>query len=204
MFTIPELPYATDALQPHLDEKTLEIHHHKHHQGYVDKLNAALASQPELFKQKAEEIVSDLNQVDEAIRLAVKNNGGGHVNHSLYWSVMAPVGQGGSEPTGALVAAIQDTFNTLEEFKAEFIAAAKSQFASGWGWLALDQGQQLKVYSTPGHETPLMRGETPLLTVDVWEHAYYLKYQNRRAEHLENFWQVINWPEVERRYEEAT
>lgn len=201
MFTLPKLPYPRAGLEPYLDEKTVTIHHDKHHQGYVDKLNDALADQPELFAQKAEEIVANLDQVASDKRTAVKNNGGGHVNHSLYWQIMSP--NGGGKPVGDLAKALENTFGSLAKFKSEFIQTAGKQFASGWGWLAIDQTGQLKVYSTPNHETPLMRGETPLLTVDVWEHAYYLKYQQDRAEHLENFWQVINWSEVEKRYQAA-
>lgn len=201
MFTLPQLPYSPDALEPHLDEKTVKLHHDKHHQGYVDKLNQALISQPDLLAMTPEELMANLDLVNEKNLTAVKNNGGGHINHCLYWEIMTPAG--GGQPAGDLATALIRAFGSLEEFKEKFLTTAQSQFASGWGWLVVDPQKKLKIYSTRGHKNPWMKGEVPILNVDVWEHAYYLKYQNRRGEHLEHFWQVINWPEVARRYQAA-
>ncbi len=199
-YELPVLPYAYDALEPHIDARTMEIHHSKHHQGYVNKVNAALEGYPDLQEKPIEALLADLNAVPEAIRTAVRNSGGGHANHSLYWMVMAP--DGGGEPKGSLAAAVARSFGGFSAFRDAFSTAALTRFGSGWAWLALDGGE-LKVLSTPNQDTPLSEGKTPLMALDVWEHAYYLKYQNRRADYVAAWWNVVNWPEVARRYEEA-
>ncbi len=199
-YELPVLPYAYDALEPHIDARTMEIHHSKHHQGYVNKVNAALEGYPDLQSKPVEALLADLSAVPEAIRTAVRNSGGGHANHSLYWMVMAP--NGGGEPSGSLGAAIARSFDDFSAFKDAFSTAALTRFGSGWAWLVLDGGE-LKVLSTPNQDTPLSEGKTPLMALDVWEHAYYLKYQNRRADYVAAWWNVVNWPEVARRFEEA-
>jgi Fe-Mn family superoxide dismutase len=199
-FTLPKLPYGYDALEPHIDARTMEIHHTKHHQAYIDKLNGALEKYPDLQRKTVEELLGNLGVVPEAIRTAVQNNGGGHSNHSMFWEIMKP--QGGGSPSGDLGEAMSKTFGSFEKFKEEFTNAAISRFGSGWAWLTLEKGK-LHVCSTPNQDTPLMKGNTPILGVDVWEHAYYLKFQNRRPDYLEAWWNVVNWDEVERRYKEA-
>ncbi|HTQ79840.1 MAG TPA: superoxide dismutase, partial [Thermoanaerobaculia bacterium] len=179
MFEVPPLTYAFDALEPHIDAKTMEIHHDKHHAAYVTKLNAALEGQEGLQNKSVEEILRDINSVPEGIRTAVRNNGGGHANHTLFWEIMGPGGAGGSAPSGALAQAIQEAFGGLDGLKEKVNNAAANQFGSGWGWLVADGGK-LEVLARPNQDSPLMEGKTPLLGVDVWEHAYYLKYQNRR------------------------
>jgi Fe-Mn family superoxide dismutase len=198
-FTLPSLPYATDALEPHIDKQTMEIHHGKHHQAYVDNLNKAIAG-TENENKSLEELVAVAGTLSPAIR----NNGGGHWNHSFFWTILAP--NAGGEPTGKLAEAIKSTFGSFEEFKEKFNAAGTTRFGSGWAWL-LVKGGKLEVSSTPNQDNPLMdvaevKG-TPILGVDVWEHAYYLKYQNRRPDYLKAFWSVVNWAEVSKRYEAA-
>ncbi len=192
MFTLPELGYEFDALEPHIDAKTMEIHHDKHHAAYVEKLNAALEKYPELQNKKIEELLTGIKDVPEAIRTAVQNNGGGHHNHTLFWESMKP---GGSQN---LPEAIAKTFGSLDDFKAKVTEAAIGRFGSGWAWL-VKNGDNLEVYSTANQDSPLMEGKTPILGLDVWEHAYYLKYQNRRPEYVAAFWNVVNWDEVARR-----
>jgi superoxide dismutase, Fe-Mn family len=199
-YSLPELPYAYDALEPHIDAKTMEIHHSKHHQAYINKVNAALEGHPDLAAKSIEELVSDLAAVPEAIRGAIRNNGGGHANHSLFWTVMSA--NGGGEPTGELGEAINSTFGSLENLKTEFNAAAATRFGSGWAWLSVSNGT-LAVESTPNQDTPLSEGRTPILGLDVWEHAYYLNYQNRRPDYVSAFWNVVNWDEVANRLNAA-
>lgn len=192
------LNYAFDALEPHIDAKTMEIHYTKHHQTYVDKLNEALAKHPEIGEKTVEELVADLEMIPEDIRTAVRNHGGGHLNHMLFWQTLSP--QGGGEPSGKLKEAIDSTFGSFAEFQEKFTAAALGRFGSGWAWLVNDSG--LAIVATANQDNPLTDGKTPLLGLDVWEHAYYLKYQNKRADYVKAFWNVINWKEVEGRYEQ--
>ncbi|WP_338451620.1 superoxide dismutase [Niallia oryzisoli] len=199
-FELPQLPYAYDALEPHIDKETMNIHHTKHHNTYVTNLNNALEGNTELLSKSVEEVISNLDAVPEAARTAVRNNGGGHANHSLFWQILSP--NGGGEPTGALADAINSKFGSYESFKDEFAKAATTRFGSGWAWLVVNNGS-LEVTSTPNQDSPLMEGKTPLLGLDVWEHAYYLKYQNRRPEYINAFFNVINWEEVTKRYEAA-
>ena len=199
-YTLPDLPYAYDALEPHIDARTMEIHHSKHHQGYVNKVNAALEGHADLAAKSVEDLVSDLAAVPDEIRTAVRNNGGGHANHSLFWTVMGP-GAGG-EPGGELAEAITGTFNSFENFQSAFNKAGATRFGSGWAWLSVDNGT-LVVESTPNQDTPLSEGRTPILGLDVWEHAYYLNYQNRRPDYIAAFWNVVNWDEVARRFAAA-
>ncbi len=199
--TLPNLLYAYDALEPHIDAKTMEIHHTKHHQTYVDKLNAAIAKHPELEGKSVEELVADLDMVPEDIRTAVRNHGGGHLNHSLFWTILAPT-TSKTMPGGALEVALNDAFGTVEDFKAQFSEKATLLFGSGWVWLVSDGGK-LSIVTTPNQDNPVTDGKTPILGLDVWEHAYYLKHQNRRPEYTAAFWEVVNWDEVTRRFEEA-
>ncbi len=199
-FTLPPLPYPYDALEPSIDKRTMEIHHDKHHGGYVKNLNEAVAKTPSLAGMKLEDMLRDLSKVPAAVRTAVQNNGGGHYNHSLFWLVMAP--HAGGEPTGPLGDAIKATWGDLGKFRAEFNDAAAKRFGSGWAWLVKADGK-LKVVSTPNQDTPLAMGATPLLGVDVWEHAYYLKYQNLRAKYVTEWWKVVNWKNVAERYAKA-
>lgn len=196
-FTLPPLPYAYDALEPHLDARTMEIHHDKHHAGYVANLNKAVAEYPDLGKKSIEELMKDLNAVPEKIRTAVRNNGGGHYNHSLFWQMMKP--GGGGEPTGELAKAIDASFGSFATFKEQFTKAAMTQFGSGWAWLVLDGGK-LKIEDTPNQDSPISQGNPVLLGLDVWEHAYYLKNQNRRADYVTAWWNVVNWDFVSERY----
>jgi Fe-Mn family superoxide dismutase len=198
--TLPALPYAFNALEPHIDEQTMKIHHGKHHQTYVDKLNEALAKQPALAEKPLEELLRGIASVPEDIRTAVRNHGGGHHNHSLFWTVMGP-GKGG-EPKGALAGAIQGAFGGFADFKTRFAAAAAGRFGSGWAWLVV-QGGKLAIESTANQDSPLMEGKTPVLGLDVWEHAYYLKYQNKRPDYIAAFWNVVDWDQVGARYEKA-
>ncbi|MFK7818132.1 MAG: superoxide dismutase [Planctomycetaceae bacterium] len=199
-YSLPELPYAADSLEPHIDAKTMEIHHGKHHNGYVTKTNAALEGHDDLASKSIEELMSDLNAVPEAIRGAIRNNGGGHANHSLFWSILCP--KGGGTPTGDLAAAIDSTFGSFDKFKEEFAAAAGTRFGSGWAWLSVDGGK-LVVESTANQDTPLSEGRTPILGLDVWEHAYYLNYQNRRPDYVSAFWNVVSWDAVAERFAAA-
>lgn len=198
---LPDLPYGYDALEPYIDAKTMEIHHTKHHGGYVNKLNAALDKHPELHEYPLGVLLSNLNSVPEDIRTAVQNNGGGHYNHSLFWRIMGP--DKGGKPEGELLEEINNKFGSFEKFKEEFSTAAKTRFGSGWAWLAVSRFGELTVLSTPNQDNPLMLGMVPILGLDVWEHAYYLKYQNRRPEYVENWWNVVNWEEVAKNYSEA-
>ena len=198
-YELPELSYAYDALEPNIDARTMEIHHSKHHAGYVAKVNAAIEG-TELGSKSVEDLVSDLESVPENIRGAVQNNGGGHANHSLFWSVLSA--DGGGEPTGELADAINAAFGSLDEFKTAFANAAATRFGSGWAWLSVDAGN-LIVESTPNQDSPLMSGRTPILGLDVWEHAYYKKYGPGRATYIEAWWNVVDWNEVSRRYAEA-
>ncbi|MFC4711980.1 superoxide dismutase [Planococcus dechangensis] len=199
-YELPELPYAYDALEPHIDKETMNIHHTKHHNTYITNVNAALEGHDDLASKSIEELISDLNAVPEDIRTAVRNNGGGHANHSLFWQLLSP--NGGGNPQGAVADAINSKFGSFDEFKEKFEAAGKTRFGSGWAWLVVSNGE-LEVTSTPNQDSPLSEGKTPILGVDVWEHAYYLKYQNRRPDYLAAFWNVVNWDEVSKRYEAA-
>jgi Fe-Mn family superoxide dismutase len=198
--TLPPLPYAFDALEPHIDTATMQIHHGKHHQAYVNNLNAALDKHSELHEKSLEAILAGLNSVPEDVRGAVRNNGGGHWNHSLFWTLMAP--SGGGDPTGALGTAVASTFGDFAKFKEQFAAAGTGRFGSGWAWL-IRKGSALSIVSTPNQDNPLMDGVAPrdiLLGLDVWEHAYYLKYQNRRPDYIGAWWNVVNWKAVADRY----
>lgn len=198
-FTLPELTYSTDSLAPYIDQRTMEIHHGKHHAAYVANLNKALESAPELAGQSLEELLAnECSVVPEVIRTAVRNNGGGHVNHTLFWEILS--GNGGGEPAGNLASAINSTFGSFEEFKSKFAAAAVTRFGSGWAWLAQNSSGDLEVFSTPNQDTPLMVGKYPIIGLDVWEHAYYLNYQNRRPDYVSAWWNVVNWAEAERRF----
>ncbi len=198
---LPPLPYAYDALEPHIDELTMRIHHDKHHQAYVDNLNAALEKYPDLQDKSVEELVKNLDAVPEDIRTAVRNHGGGHFNHTMFWLIMGP--NGGGEPGGKLGEAIQAAFGSFESFKEQFNKAAMGRFGSGWAWLCVDANKNLVITSTANQDTPLADGLTPILGLDVWEHAYYLKYQNRRGEYVQAWWNVVNWGEVTARFEAA-
>jgi superoxide dismutase, Fe-Mn family len=199
-YELPNLPYEYDALAPHIDKETMNIHHTKHHNTYVTKLNAALEGNSDLLSKSIEDLVSNLDAVPEAARTAVRNNGGGHANHSLFWTILSP--NGGGEPTGELAEAINSKFGSLDKFKEEFAAAAAGRFGSGWAWLVVNNGE-LEVTSTPNQDNPLMEGKTPVLGLDVWEHAYYLNYQNRRPDYINAFWNVVNWDEVSKRFSAA-
>ena len=200
-FELPALNYAHDALEPHIDSRTMQIHHGKHHAGYTNNLNAALEGHPDLANKSIEEILANLNSVPEDIRTAVRNNGGGYANHSLFWNIMSP--DGGGEPTGELADAINSTFGSFDEFKAAFSKAAATRFGSGWAWLYVDGAGNLALTSTPNQDTPLMEGNTPLLGLDVWEHAYYLHYQNRRPDYISAWWNVVDWDTVAANYAAA-
>jgi Fe-Mn family superoxide dismutase len=195
-YTLPALPYAYDALSPSIDAKTMEIHHTKHHQAYINNVNTALEGNPSLAALPVEELIRDLAKVPEAIRTTVRNNGGGHANHTLFWTIMAP--NAGGEPTGAVAEAINGAFGNFATFKEQFTKAAMGRFGSGWAWLSADKGK-LIIESTANQDSPISEGRTPLLGIDVWEHAYYLNYQNRRADYVAAFYNVINWAEVGKR-----
>ena len=195
-YELPALPYAFNALEPHIDAQTMEIHHDKHHQAYVTNLNKAIEG-TDLGSKSAEDLVANLNDVPEAQRTAVRNNGGGHVNHTFFWNLLTPGGS--SAPTGALAAAIDAEIGGLDELKTKLNAAGAGRFGSGWAWLVVDGGK-LAVVSTPNQDSPLTDGQTPVIGVDVWEHAYYLKYQNKRADYLAAFWNVVNWNKVAERF----
>ena len=201
---LPELPYDAAALEPHIDAQTMQIHHGKHHQTYVNNLNAALDKHPELYGKTLEELLRGINGVPEDIRVAVRNNAGGHHNHSLFWTIMAPAGKGGGGEAGAgLAEAIKRAFGDFTKFKEQLAGAATGRFGSGWAWLTADGQGKLEIFSTGNQDSPFMDGKIPVLGLDVWEHAYYLKYQNRRADYVTAWWNVVNWPEVARRYEAA-
>ena len=200
-YEVPPLPYAYNALEPHIDEETMHLHHDKHHQAYVTNANNALANHPDLANMPVEQLIGNLNQVPEDIRTTVRNNAGGHANHTFFWQIMAP--NAGGQPTGALAEAINQTFGSFDAFKEQFNKAAAGRFGSGWAWLTVDNSGKLQIESTPNQDSPLMEGRTPILGLDVWEHSYYLKYQNRRPEYVAAWWNVVNWPEATRRYEQA-
>jgi Fe-Mn family superoxide dismutase len=199
-YTLPALPYAYDALEPHFDARTMEIHHTKHHQAYINNVNTALADSP-LLNKSVEDLVSDLNAVPEAARTAVRNNGGGHANHALFWTILSP--NGGGKPAGDLAAAIDKACGSFDAFKEQFGKAATTRFGSGWAWLSVKADGSLVVESTANQDSPLSEGRTPILGLDVWEHAYYLHYQNRRPDYIGAFWNVVNWAEVARRFAAA-
>jgi Fe-Mn family superoxide dismutase len=199
-YELPKLPYDYNALEPHIDSKTMEIHHTKHHQAYITKANEALEKHPEWQGKPIDDLMRQLSSVPEDIRTAIRNNGGGHSNHSLFWTVMGP-GQGG-EPKGDVGEAINSTFGSFDNFKKEFANAAATRFGSGWAWLSVHNGKLL-VESTANQDTPLSDGHTPILGLDVWEHAYYLNYQNRRPDYISAFWNVVNWDEVQKRFAAA-
>ena len=200
-YTLPPLPFDAAALEPHIDAQTMAIHHDKHHAAYVTNLNAALEKAPELFGKSLDDLVANLNAVPEAIRTAVRNNGGGHWNHTFFWKLMVP--KSGGEPGGALGEALRKTFGDFAKFREQLKAAGLARFGSGWAWLIADKAGALKIESTPNQDNPLMDGKTAILGVDVWEHAYYLKYQNRRGDYLDAWWNVVHWGEVQNRFEAA-
>jgi Fe-Mn family superoxide dismutase len=198
MHPLVKLPYAYDALEPYIDAKTMEIHHTKHHQTYVDKLNAALEKYPELQSLSSEELIADLSRVPEEIRTVVRNNAGGDAAHVMFFSMLSP--NGGGKPVGKLAEAIDAAFGSYEDFQKKFAAAAMGHFASGWAWLSVDKSGKLIIETTPGHDSPIMAGRRPILVLDVWEHAYYLKHQNRRADSIAAWWNVINWEIAEKKF----
>ncbi len=200
-FKLPDLPYATDALEPNIDARTMEIHHDKHHAAYTNNLNAAIEKHPELGDKSAEDLVKNLAQVPDDIRTAVQNNGGGYLNHNLFWEIMGP--KGGGAPSGALAGEIEKAFGSFSAFQEKFAAAAAGRFGSGWAWLAVGKDGALKVYSTANQDSPLMQGDTPVLGLDVWEHAYYLNYQNRRPDYIKAFWNVVDWGAVGKKFAAA-
>jgi Fe-Mn family superoxide dismutase len=201
-FELPELGYSYDALEPHFDARTMEIHHSKHHAGYTSKLNAALEGNPQYHGSSAGELLRSLDSLPGEIQTAVRNNGGGFVNHALFWRVIAP--DGGGEPDGMLAELIEASFGSFDAFRAEFSGAAATRFGSGWAWLAVSDGGGLKVFSSANQDSPLMQGDVPVLGLDVWEHAYYLKYQNRRPEYIEAFWNLVSWDAVADNLRSAT
>jgi len=200
-FKLPELGYAYGALEPHIDAQTMEIHHSKHHGAYVNNLNAALEKHAAFQKKEVEDLLSSLSDLPTEIQTAVRNNGGGHLNHSLLWRWIAP--GGGREPKGRLADAIKSAFNGVDPFKEQFTQAGMTRFGSGWAWLVLDRGGKLKIYSTANQDAPVIEGNKPVLGLDVWEHAYYLKYQNRRADYIKAWWNVVNWDAAGQSYEKA-
>lgn len=195
---LPELPYAYDALEPHIDAKTMEIHHGKHHQGYVNKLNAALEGHPKLAGKTLEELLSKIHDLPQAVQPAIRNNGGGHANHSMFFAHLSP--NGGGTPGGEIGSAISNAFGGFDTFQKKFEEAATSRFGSGWAWLVVTGGGELSVLSTGNQDNPLMMGHTPIMGLDVWEHAYYLNYQNRRADYVKAFWNIVNWEQVGANY----
>lgn len=200
-FDLPDLPYAFDALEPHIDARTMEIHHGKHHAAYTNNLNAAIEKHADLQGKSAEELVSDIDALPEDIRTAVRNNGGGYVNHNLFWEIMSP--DGGGQPSGELAQAIDAAFGSFDAFKQRFSGEAGKRFGSGWAWLVVGSGGELKLYSLPNQDSPLMQGDKPILGLDVWEHAYYLNYQNRRPDYIKAFFEVVDWDAVAKKYAEA-
>ena len=200
-YELPPLPYDYSALEPYIDTQTMQLHHDKHHQAYVTAVNNALKDQSQFASLPIEDLIRRLNEVPESIRTVVRNNGGGHVNHSMFWQIMKP--NGGGEPTGALASAIQSTFGSFDAFKTAFNDAGVKRFGSGWAWLILDSSGKLQVTSTANQDSPFMDGNYPVMGNDVWEHAYYLKYQNRRPDYLNAWWNVVNWDEISRRYQQG-
>lgn len=201
LYTLPKLPYAYEALEPYIDRQTMELHHNKHHQAYINNLNAALEKYPALQEKTLDALLIELNSLPEDIQTAVRNNGGGHFNHTLFWEWMKP--NGGGEPKGHSGDAIKQTFGDLAQFQEKFNAAAKSVFGSGWAWLVLDKEGKLLITTTPNQDAPIMKQHSPVLGLDVWEHAYYLKYQNRRPDYITAWWHVVNWDRVEAMYREV-
>ena len=199
-FTLPPLPYDFAALEPHIDAKTMEIHHGKHHQTYVNNLNAAIEKAPELANKSLDDLIRNVNKAPESVRTAIRNNGGGHWNHSMFWQIMAP--KAGGEPGGNLGAAIKSAFGDFAKFREQFSAAGVGRFGSGWAWL-INNGGKLSITSTPNQDNPLMDGQKAVMGIDVWEHAYYLKYQNRRPDYITAWWNVVNWKEVEKRFSQG-
>ena len=199
-YTLPDLPYAYDALEPAIDVETMHLHHDKHHNTYVTNLNAAIDKHPELGEKTVEELIADIDGLPEDIRVAVRNNGGGHANHSFFWEILAP--NAGGEPTGALKEAIDASFGSFDKLKEEFKAAATGRFGSGWAWVIVEDGK-LKVVSTANQDSPLMEGKTPVLGLDVWEHAYYLKYKNVRPDYIDAFWRLVNWDQANKNFASA-
>lgn len=199
-YKLPDLPYAFDALEPYIDEETMHLHHDKHHNTYVTNLNAAIEKYPELGEKSVEELISNMDAIPTDIKIAVQNNGGGHANHSFFWKIMAP--NAGGEPTGEIKEAIDEAFGDFATFKEEFKKAAAGRFGSGWAWLVLEDGK-LAITSTANQDSPLMTGQTPILGLDVWEHAYYLKYKNVRPDYIAAFWNVVNWDEVNKQFAAA-
>lgn len=197
-FKLPPLPYAYDALEPSIDKLTMQIHHDKHHQSYINNLNIAVKGHADLSAMSVDELLKNLDKVPENIRTAVRNNGGGHANHTMFWEIMGP-GAGG-EPKGKLLAAIDASFGSFDKFKAEFTKAASTRFGSGWAWLNADKNGKLSIESLPNQDSPLLTGKTPILGLDVWEHAYYLKYQNKRPDYIAAWWNVVNWDAVAKKY----
>ena len=194
---LPSLPYAYDALEPHIDKRTMEIHHGKHHQGYVNKLNAAIARSHDLQHMTLEDMLRNIEKVPKHLRQTVINSGGGHANHTLFWSIMKP---NGGQPTGEVAEAIQSTFGSIDDGRELFTKTAKTHFGSGWAWLVIDENKKLQIYSTSNQDSPMMKGHIPILGLDIWEHAYYLKYQNRRADYIEAWRKVVNWEQVNTNY----
>lgn len=201
-YELPSLPYPANALEPHIDEQTMNIHHDRHHNTYVTNLNAALENTKDLQNKSVEELISDLDSVPENIRTAVRNNGGGHANHTLFWQIIGP--NGGGAPIGPVAEAIDRELGGFDKFKEDFAKAAATRFGSGWAWLVVGKDGKLAITSTPNQDNPLSEGLTPILGLDVWEHAYYLKYQNKRPDYIAAFWNIVNWDEVNKRYEAAT
>lgn len=199
-FKLPDLPYAYDALEPHIDARTMEIHHTKHHQTYIDKANDALKGHP-MAERPADEVLKNIDSLNDDIRQAVINNAGGHANHSLFWEVLSP--DGGGTPEGSVAGAIEKAFGSFDTFKEKFTNAALTRFGSGWAWLAVNKNGEVEVVSTPNQDSPLMKGLVPILGLDVWEHAYYLNYQNRRPDYIAAFWNVVNWGKVEENFKNA-
>ena len=198
---LPKLAYSFDALEPYIDARTMEVHHDKHHQAYVNKLNDALKNYPDLQLKTLDELIMDLDSIPAKIRKSVKNNGGGHWNHSFFWRVMKP--KGGVEPATAIAGIIKNKFKSFDKFKEKFTNEAANFFGSGWVWLVIDKKGNLKIISTQGHDTPISKGLKPLLVIDVWEHAYYLKYQNKKSDYINTWWNVVNWNEVESNYQKS-
>ena len=201
-FSLPDLPYDYDALEPSIDEQTMRVHHDKHHQGYTNKLNKAIEGHPDLESKSIADLLRTIDRVPEEIRTAVRNNGGGFANHSLFWQVMSP--DGGGEPSGEVADAINEKFGSFEAFKDEFAGAGSGRFGSGWAWLVVDEHGELQVYNTLNQDSPYMQDHAPILGLDVWEHAYYLKYQNKRGDYISNWWKVVDWDRVNRLYQEAS
>ncbi|MGI9050752.1 MAG: superoxide dismutase [Rubrobacteraceae bacterium] len=204
-YDLPKLPYDYSALEPYIDEETMHLHHEKHHNTYVTNLNAALEKHPEADPGNVEELLANINSVPEDIRTAIRNNGGGHSNHTMFWQIMGPSGEGGGEPAGDLATAIDASFGSFDQFKEQFAASAApgALFGSGWCWLIAAPDGSLTIQNTPNQDSPLMEGKLPVLGLDCWEHAYYLKYQNRRPEYINAFWDVVNWQEADRRFQAA-